>query len=122
MLDLARRLTRSSTTVTWAPGAAEALPLADSSATVMWALATVHHWPDLDGALAEVTRVLAPGGRFVAIERHTKPGATGHASHGWTDDQADAFASLCRGAGLTDVAVEHHDGRRRLLAVVATIA
>ena len=65
--------------------------------------------------------MLTPGGRFAAIERHTKPGATGHASHGWTDDQAEAFASLCRSSGFTHVEIAHHAGRRGLVAVVATI-
>ena len=119
MLDLARRLTRSSTSVTYLDGAAEVLPLADASATVAWALATVHHWPELDQALAEVARVLASGGRFVAIERHTRPGATGHASHGWTRDQADAFAGLLDGAGFTNITVAAHAGRRRLMSVLA---
>jgi ubiquinone/menaquinone biosynthesis C-methylase UbiE len=119
MLDLARRLTRRDR-VAYVEGAAEALPLGDGEATVMWALATVHHWPDLTGALSEIQRVLAPGGRFVAIERHTPPGAHGHASHGWTDAQAEAFAELCRQSGCTGVAVATHDTRwRRLISVVA---
>ena len=117
MLDLARRLTRSSTSVTYLDGAAEALPLEDASATVAWALATVHHWPELDPALAEVARVLAPGGRFAAIERLTRAGATGHASHGWTHDQADTFAELLDGAGFADISVAVHPGRRRLVSV-----
>ena len=119
MLDLARRLTRRRR-VTYVEGTAEALPIGDGDATVVWAMATVHHWPHLTGALAEIQRVLAPGGRFVAIERHSQPGATGHASHGWTGPQAEAFAELCREAGFADVAVATHDTRwRRLISVAA---
>ena len=100
MLRLARRLTPSSDPVTYVEGAAEALPLADGSATVLWSLASVHHWADIARSLREVGRVLAPGGRFVAIEKEARPGATGHASHGWTDEQAATFADACTAAGV----------------------
>ena len=53
MLDVARRLTREATSPT-CEGAAEAIPLPDAAATVVWALATVHHWP--------AARAGAPGG------------------------------------------------------------
>jgi ubiquinone/menaquinone biosynthesis C-methylase UbiE len=119
MLDLARRLTRRGAgDVTYAEGAAEAIPLPDASADVVWALATVHHWPSLEPALAEVVRVLVPGGRFLAAEKRTKPDATGLASHGWTDEQAEAFASLCRDAGFADVTIATHKGRRRRVVSV----
>ena len=102
-------------------GAAESLPLDDQSATVLWSIASVHHWPALDEGLREVHRVLQPGGRFVAVERQTQPGATGHASHGWTTEQANAFAERCRGAGFADVRVEHHRvGQRKLITVIAS--
>ncbi len=101
-------------------GAAESLPVANGSATVAWSLACVHHWSDLDLGLAEARRVLQPGGRFLAMERHTAPGADGMASHGWTDAQADAFAELCRAAGFEDVAVGRHQaGRKSVLTVLA---
>lgn len=120
MLRLARRLTVGRR-VTWREGAAEALPLPDGSATVLWSLASVHHWPDLDAGLAEAHRVLTPGGRFLAIERRTRPGATGLASHGWTDAQAEAFAERCVAAGFADPQPSQHDiGRHHVLAVQAT--
>ena len=39
---------------------------------------------------------LLPGGRLVAVERRAQAGSRGHASHGWTDEQATAFADRCR--------------------------
>ena len=100
-------------------GAAEALPLEDASATVVWSLSTVHHWRDVELGLHEVRRVLLPGGRLLAIERRVKPGASGHASHGWTDGQAERFAAACESAGLEEVAVARHQTSRQVLTVLA---
>jgi ubiquinone/menaquinone biosynthesis C-methylase UbiE len=120
MLTLARWLTRRAGSITWSEGTAEALPLAEDAATVVWSLKTVHHWSALDTGLAEAHRVLVRGGRFLVIERHTTPGATGLASHGWTDTQAVAFADRCRSSGFTNVRVQHQwTGRRHLLTVQA---
>jgi ubiquinone/menaquinone biosynthesis C-methylase UbiE len=95
--------------------------LPDQSASVLWTIASVHHWADLDAALSEAARVVKPGGRFIAIERRSRPGARGHASHGWTDEQATAFAALCRQQGFIDIEVGHHQtGRSRALSVTAS--
>jgi ubiquinone/menaquinone biosynthesis C-methylase UbiE len=124
MLRVARALTRTSrratSTVRYQDGTAEALPLPDGSATVAWSLATVHHWHDLDTGLTEVRRVLRPSGRFLAIERQVEPGATGLASHGWTDEQAHLFVERCRTAGFTNISIDRHQpSRRRVLSVLA---
>ena len=119
MLRLARRLTRSRR-ASYVDGTAEALPLPERSATVLWSIATVHHWQDLGAGLAEARRVLEPSGRFAAIERRTEPGARGLRSHGWTDEQAAAFADACRTAGFEHVRLEHATtGRGPVVAIVA---
>lgn len=117
MLRLARLFVRGSR-VSWRLGTAEALPVDDGAATVVWSVSTIHHWADIDQGLAEAHRVLAPAGRFLGVERHSTPGATGHAGHGWTDEQAEAFAVACRAAGFVDVTVETIDGDRGRLQVV----
>jgi ubiquinone/menaquinone biosynthesis C-methylase UbiE len=121
MLRTARRLTRSSS-VQYLEGTAEALPIADASVSVAWSIATVHHWNSIDQGLGEVRRVLRSGGCFIAIERLTHAGATGHASHGWTDEQAQSFADACHEHGFIDVRIEHgqRNSRQALVAVVAT--
>ncbi len=103
MLRLARTVTRNRLAVAWLQGTAEDLPLPDNSASVAWSLATVHHWKDVTAGLAEAKRVLAAGGRFLAIERQVRPGATGLASHGWTGQQVRSFAAQCREAGFDSV-------------------
>ncbi|CAA0130369.1 putative methyltransferase YcgJ [Mycolicibacterium vanbaalenii] len=118
LLRLARAVTRADATITWAEGTAESLPVPDASATVLWALATVHHWQDVTKALAEAHRVLAPGGRLLAVERQSPPNATGFASHGWTAEQAESFAALCRSSGLVDVQVRSDRVGRRDVWVV----
>ena len=121
MLRTARLLTRRPAKVRYVKGAAEDVPLSDGSVSVVWSIATVHHWSDIDAGLQEVRRVLIPGGRLVAMERRAEPGALGHGSHGWTDDQAAAFADRCSQHGFTEVRLEQATiGRRSTVSVVAS--
>jgi SAM-dependent methyltransferase len=119
MLNVARLLTWRASAVRYLEGTAENMPVADATATVVWSIATVHHWHDLDAGLREALRVLGPDGRLVAIERRVPPAAHGHASHGWSPARADAFATRARELGFRDVRVEHNrTGRRSTLSVV----
>lgn len=117
-LRIARVVTPKSANITWVEGTAENVPLRNESATVLWSLATVHHWQDVTAGLREAHRVLAPGGRLLAIERQTEPGATGFASHGWTRQQAESFAAQCHTAGFSDAVVDSDDAGRRPVWVV----
>ena len=118
MLALARRATRRTGPVTWQQGTAESLPAPSGWATVVWSIATVHHWRCLGRGRAETRRVLAPNGRLLVIERRVRPDATGHASHGWTDAQAETFVHLCAQVGLVDArTTKHRCGRSSVLAV-----
>ena len=123
MLSLARLLTkfpRPAGEIEWVRAGAENLTLPDDSVTVCWSLASVHHWPDLDGGLSEVHRVLGPGGTFIALEKRTEAGATGNATHGWTSDQAETFAAMLPDQGFESAEVLNHDlGRRRVVTVTA---
>ena len=122
MLRLARLFTRRED-IAWMRGTAERVPLPDGAATVAWSLATVHHWQDVDAGLAEMHRLLAPRGRLLAVERQVDRDATGFASHGWTREQAETFAALCRSAGFRDVIVGRHAaGRRDVWSVQAVRA
>jgi ubiquinone/menaquinone biosynthesis C-methylase UbiE len=122
MLRVARLLTWPRSAVCYLAGRAERVPVADRSAVAVWSIATVHHWKDLDAGLQEMRRVLEPGGRLVAIERRSRPDAGGHAGHGWTDGQADAFAARCRDHGFVDVVVETNVSKRRTTLSVVAVA
>jgi ubiquinone/menaquinone biosynthesis C-methylase UbiE len=119
MLRIARAVTRGGA-VHWKQGTAERVPLPDGCATVVWSLATVHHWQDVGAGLREAHRLLTPDGRLLAVERQSPEGATGVASHGWTRRQGDAFAAQCRTAGFEQVQVgEQRAGRRAVWVVQA---
>ena len=63
---------------------AESLALADNSIDVAVAVCTLHHWGDIVAGLAEVRRVLKPGGRLVVVDELWDE---------WADDEA-ALAEL----------------------------
>ena len=68
--------------------------------------------------LAELRRALAASGRLLVIERRVQPGATGLASHGWTEGQAESFAAQCQSAGFSRVRVDQYPDGRRVVWVV----
>jgi ubiquinone/menaquinone biosynthesis C-methylase UbiE len=120
MLRVARLRWRAHPEMSWRIGTAESLPVSDNWAQVVWSLATVHHWRDINAGVTEARRVLAPAGRLVALERRIHDtNAAGTASHGWTDEQAESFAEHCRRHGFVDVAVATHAAPSTLLSVVA---
>ena len=70
MLDVVRAgaVERGLANIETRQGRAEILPFADASFELVLTRFSAHHWMDVDAALAEVRRVLAPGGRFVVID------------------------------------------------------
>jgi ubiquinone/menaquinone biosynthesis C-methylase UbiE len=118
MLRLAGAVTRDQPNLSWSPGGAEALPVADGWATVAWSLRTVHHWKDVTAGLVELRRALAPAGRFLVMERRVQPGATGFASHGWTEQQVESFQTQCRATGFDAVRIDERPAGRGTAWVV----
>ena len=111
----ARRRARN---VTWLEGRAEHLPLPDDCATVVWALSSVHHWPDRITGFAEAHRVLADGGRLLIAERLVRAGARGHAAHGLTPAQAGQVAEEMAAAGFSGIRTRTSRARRRVLIII----
>jgi SAM-dependent methyltransferase len=64
--------------------AAAGLPFADRSFDAVVACLVFEHIRDVDGAIAEVSRVLEPGGRFLFFLNHPLLQTPGS---GWIDDQ-----------------------------------
>jgi ubiquinone/menaquinone biosynthesis C-methylase UbiE len=60
-------------------GAAEHLPVPDASVDAAWAVNAMHHWADLDTAVAELGRVLRRGGRLLLVDEDFDDPA--HADH-----------------------------------------
>ena len=116
-LALRRIPDRLRAAITVTDGTAEELPLEDGSATVVWAVASFHHWSDPDAGLAEVRRVLEPGGRLLIAERLARPrGWFQH--HALTWAAAEGLAARAEQAGFAEVAATRHTlGRRRLVVV-----
>jgi Methylase involved in ubiquinone/menaquinone biosynthesis len=76
MLDQARRRNAAAIQggqVQLHAGAADAIPLPAAAVDAVLAVHTLYFWPDLDAALREIHRVLAPAGRVVLVFR-----AAGH--------------------------------------------
>ena len=67
------------------------LPYPDASFDVVVAVMSLHHWQDVDRGLAEVARVLRPGGRLVIHELRRTP----------TDVLAEAIGEAFPGSSPT---------------------
>ena len=68
MLDIARSRFRADprlADIDLRVAAAEALPFEDATFTAVVCTTALHHFPDPEGAVAEMARVVAPGGRVV---------------------------------------------------------
>jgi len=120
MLWLARRISslRHPAGVTWAEGRAEAIPLPDGYATVVWALSSFHHWRDQAAGLAEIHRVLGPGGQLLLAEWLFSAGGRGHAGHGLTCAQEDQLGGQLTSTGFANVRTEIRKAGRRTLVTV----
>jgi len=93
-------------------GAAEQLPLPEGTATVVLAVDSVHHWQDLEAGLAEVKRVLAPGGRFVVGDRDDAPGAR---------KRAERLVPMLERAGFVEILVRHTEARGEPMTLFAAV-
>ncbi len=93
------------------------LPLRDAAFDVVNCCGALHLFRDLPAALAEVARVLRPGGRFTAAAFRRRPGGLAARAarlrrrlFGLEAFLPEDLASLLRDAGLVDVRFPHVAG------------
>ncbi len=123
MLKLAHRLTAPGlrSRIRWQRGTAEHLPVDDGAADVVWAVASSHHWEDVDAGLRECRRIAAPRAALFIVEGRVAEGAKGLAGHGFTEERVERVAAGARDVGFTDVRVERLTlGRKQYVAVRGT--
>ncbi|HEX8205992.1 MAG TPA: methyltransferase domain-containing protein [Solirubrobacteraceae bacterium] len=121
MLTVARERCAGAPNVTFAEGAATALPVEDASFDAAVSVQVLEYVEDVDAALRELRRVLRPGGRLVVWDvdwRTVSMHAVDRERHdrvlrGWDRHLADpalprTMAPRLRAAGFEDVAVEGH--------------
>jgi SAM-dependent methyltransferase len=113
-LVVRRAFARGRRNVRIVDGAAERLPVDDSTVDAIWAVNTMHHWVDVERGVSEIARALCPGGRVVLVDEdfddpshpdHDRSGRDDGKHRGFTMVEADRMADLFRSAGLVDVGV-----------------
>jgi ubiquinone/menaquinone biosynthesis C-methylase UbiE len=68
MIDRARELAGATPNVEFQVAEAEALPFEDATFTALLCTTSFHHYPNPERAVAEMARVLTPGGRIVIAD------------------------------------------------------
>jgi ubiquinone/menaquinone biosynthesis C-methylase UbiE len=132
MLAVARSATPPRMTIEWHEASAETMPVPDASFDVVLCQMGLQFMPDKPGALREMRRVLARGGRLVlnvpgptprlftimgeALARHIGAEAAGFVNHVFSLHDTAEIQSLVGGAGFHDVSVQSDTKALRLPA------
>lgn len=96
-------------------GSAEKIPFGDASFDRVFAIGVLHFWQDPAGQLAEIRRVLRPGGKSVmlVIDPRSAPDmAHARAEFGFHLKDGATLAALHRAAGFGNVSAETIESAR----------
>lgn len=97
---IANRRARRLGNVSFRVARAEELPFGDGCFDVAWSVHSTHHWGELKAGLAEVRRVLRPGGRLLIVER-----SDADRPWGISVEHAQMLANLLAGLGFAEASV-----------------
>jgi len=132
MLAVARASAQPEASIEWRAASAEAMPLPDEAFDVVLCQMGLQFMPDKPGALREMRRVMAPGGRVLlnvpgpaaplfesfsaALARHIGPEAAGMVEHVFSMHDTAEIEQLMSAAGLDAVDVQASSKTLRLPA------
>ncbi len=89
-------------------GSVERIPLGDSSVNAVVGNMFLHHCPDPEKAIQEMSRVLGPGGRivFADMQEHQQEWLRTEKADLWLGFKKEHVDQMLRKAGIADVKVE----------------
>jgi SAM-dependent methyltransferase len=98
-------------------GSATDIPFDDGTFSVIWSIASMHHWPERDPGLVAQTTKLAPGGRLIIAERLLdKPG------HGITPEETADTVRYLEQLGHAQVrSYTQRDGKKTIQLIEGTL-
>jgi ubiquinone/menaquinone biosynthesis C-methylase UbiE len=107
MLQAARKRLHGADNVDLRRGELEALPIDDGRLDAATVMLVLHHLPEPAGALAEVARVLQPGGRVVIVDMlpHDREAYRQQMGHLWLGFAEDYTRTVLEEAGFTEIRV-----------------
>lgn len=108
MLAVARRNLAGLTNVEFQEADGRSLPLPDAAVDAVFANMYLHHTPDPAAAIAEMARVLKPGGRLVIADgdKHDHAWMRDEMADVWLGFDRDQLGGWLADAGLVDIGVD----------------
>ena len=131
VLEVRRLWPRWRDRITVLDGTAEEMPIDDGTADAVIAVNTMHHWVDPTRGVAEIARVLRPGGRAVLVDEdfddpthpdHERFGARHEGgNHGFTMVDGDDIAAGLERHGLAEASADKRelDGRPSIIVTAS---